>query len=44
MINIDNNDYNNNDYTNNNIINMILNIIEDMIFSYIYESMINSEY
>ncbi len=40
--NIDNNDYY--DYTNNNIINMILNIIEDMIFSYIYESMINSEY
>jgi hypothetical protein len=40
--NIDNNDYY--DYTNNNIINMILNIIEDMIFSYIYENMINSEY
>jgi hypothetical protein len=40
--NIDNNDYY--DYTNNNIINMILHIIEDMIFSYIYESMINCEY
>jgi len=40
--NIDNNDYY--DYTNNNIINMILHIIEDMIFSYIYENMINCEY